>query len=119
MTSDDSMLSSFLVAMTKRVPRRVPDEPNTYERSAHDQACNNCFELKPAIEYHTQKRFRLGIAKRCKKCTLGSNYERTTQEVRCKQCEHTLAPTEFHHDRRQLNGIKSKCKKCQASLTPK
>jgi hypothetical protein len=78
-----TMLASFL-AMTKRVPRRVPDEPNTYQISVDDQACNNCFDLTPAIEYQAQKRFRLGIAKRCKKCTVGSSYAITTEKLRCK-----------------------------------
>jgi hypothetical protein len=105
----------FFAASASRVPRRVPDVLNTYERSTDEQVCNRCHNVKPAIEYHTQKRFRLGIAKNCKKCTLGGSYVTTTEAIRCNHCKILLGPTEFPRDRRQLTGLKSKCKKCYAS----
>ncbi len=99
---------------TLREPRRVPDEPNTYERSTDEQNCVNCDVWKPAIEFYTRKHFRLGIARACKVCLLGKRHEITTAETQCGQCKKTLAPTEFTCDRRNLNGLNSKCKKCHS-----
>jgi hypothetical protein len=100
---------------TLREPRRVPDEPNTYERSAADHKCHGCNQLKPAIQYSTNMKNRLGHSTFCKECTQKIKYGTTTEKQECKQCEHILGPTEFTRDKRNKSGLKSKCKQCHTT----
>jgi hypothetical protein len=105
-------IGAMFTCRTFREPRRVHSEPNTYERSTADNECHGCNQLKPAVEYSTNKKNRIGHSKFCKQCTQKIDHDTTTDKQKCKQCEQILVPTEFARDKRNKSGLKSKCKQC-------
>jgi hypothetical protein len=89
------------------------------------QQCKQCNEVKPATEYHLNKRSSTGLQNVCKPCYRRRNNDRylrlrkstrvfvQRQEKLCSACRKTKPVSEFYKDSAKIDGVLYQCKDCQ------
>jgi hypothetical protein len=98
-------------------PTRVPlDTP---------QQCSKCNEVKPASEYHINKKRPTGLQNVCKPCILGNQRIRNMslkaskkvprQEKVCTACGQTKSVSGFYKRRNSNDGLSFWCKPCTSA----
>jgi hypothetical protein len=107
--------SCMIKYQSRLVPKLPVDTP---------QQCKQCNEVKPATEYHPNKRSPTGLRKECKPCCRRRENDRKLrlrksrvvvqrQEKLCTTCKRTKPASDFHKQSSVIDGLTHVCKDCR------